>query len=157
MKPPPSCYSGTILKRLVIFLRRVELFTFNWHAARKKNVFSAWKASLKLGGSCGVREQAMANSLLSGCFAKVTAVCQMSYKEFTEEGWSFLTFSRDAAREIINVLATLKLVEAVVFVNRLWLAHCHLPRKGSHRPLRKGTVLKLTTIRFLNRLRSSNC
>ena len=45
-------------------------------------------------------------------------------------------------------------------MNRLWLAQRHLPHKGYHHPphkchrhlLCKGTVLKLTTVQFVNRL-----
>ena len=46
----------------------LSFFTFNWDAAGtctcKKNIFAAWEASLKLGGSCGVRgKRAVASSL----------------------------------------------------------------------------------------------
>ena len=42
----PSRYIGAILKKLVVFLRRVELFAFNWDEARKKNIFGVWEALL---------------------------------------------------------------------------------------------------------------
>ena len=51
----------------VVFLKRFRVFfAFNWDAARKKNVFPAWKASLELSGSCGVRgKRTVASSLPS--------------------------------------------------------------------------------------------
>ena len=54
MKPHPSHYNGAILKKLAVFLKKVDFFAFIWDAARKKNVFAVWKALLKLGGSSGV-------------------------------------------------------------------------------------------------------
>ena len=55
MKPRPSRYNDAILKKLVVFLKWVELYAFNWDAGRLKNVFGMWEALLKLGGSCGIR------------------------------------------------------------------------------------------------------
>ena len=43
----------------------------------------------------------------------------------------------------------------MAFVNGLWLAHHRLPHKG-HPSARKGTVLKLATVRLVNRLRLSS-
>ena len=43
----------------------LSFFTINTDAARKNNVFAVWEASLKLGGSFGVQERAVANSLSS--------------------------------------------------------------------------------------------
>ena len=57
MKPRPSRYNGAILKKLVVFLKRLSFFAFNWDAARKKSVLGVWEALLKLGGSCGVWEK----------------------------------------------------------------------------------------------------
>ena len=53
-------------------------------------------------------------------------------------------------------------VEAVAFVNGLWLAYCRPPQKDHHRPPhkghirlpRKGTVDILRTVEFVNGLKS---
>ena len=36
-------------------------------------------------------------------------------------------------------------MEAVEFVNGLWLAHCRIPHRGT-------MLIKLTTVKFINRL-----
>ena len=77
MKPRPSCYNNTLLKKLVICLKVFSFFAFNWVAARKKNIIAVWAALLKLDGSCGIwkmgcvgfGEQAVA------CHARVTDCC----------------------------------------------------------------------------------
>ena len=56
VRPRPSRYNGAILKEIGRLPEKVStFFAFNWDAVSKKNVFGSWKASLKLGGSCGVR------------------------------------------------------------------------------------------------------
>ena len=60
------------------------------------------------------------------------------------EGWSVFAFGRNAARKN-NVFAEL---EAVAFVNRPWLAHCH--------PHHECPVLKLTTVQFMNGIGQAN-
>ena len=47
--------------RTTSLLGKVEAFTFSRDAARKENVLTAWKASLKRDGNCGVCERAMAS------------------------------------------------------------------------------------------------
>ena len=41
---------------------RLDLFTFRRGSTRKTNVLTAWEASLKRGGSCGVCQRAVASS-----------------------------------------------------------------------------------------------
>ena len=89
------------------------------------------------------------------------------YYKLTGESWNFFIYSRNAARKT-NVLtaweAWLYRVEAVAFVNRLWLAYRRPPRKDHHRLShkghlnlpRKGTVVMLRTVQFVNRLRPQN-
>ena len=48
---------SAILKKLVVFVKRVWLFAFNWDIARKKNALAVWEPLLKLGGSSGVWEK----------------------------------------------------------------------------------------------------
>ena len=52
-------------------------------------------------------------------------------EKLTGDSLSFFPFSRDAIRKM-TILAECKnlqnWVEAEAFVNRLWLAHCRLPR-----------------------------
>ena len=40
---------------------RMNFFIFSRDAGKKKNVLASWEASLKCGGSCGVRERPMAS------------------------------------------------------------------------------------------------
>ena len=55
MKPHPSCYDRAILKKLVVFMKSVELFSFSWDAGRLKNIFCVCEALLELAGSCGIQ------------------------------------------------------------------------------------------------------
>ena len=51
-------------------------FTFSRDVEKKTNVLATWKALLKLGGSCGVGEWAVASLCTFVCLAKVTFVCR---------------------------------------------------------------------------------
>ena len=129
VKPRPARYNGALFRKRVVFLKRFKLFSFKFHPARKKNVFAAWKASLKLGGSCGVRgKRAVAISLLSASQWSLPSASDRK-TSLREKGWSFFMFGQDTARED-DILATRKTLismrETCTFVNGLWLAH-HRP------------------------------
>ena len=62
------------------------------------------KLMLKLRGSCGFRERAVASSSPSAS-QKVTAVTLRTYYKLTGRWLEFVTFSRDAARKM-TALAT---------------------------------------------------
>ena len=84
-----------------------SFFAFNWDAARKKNVFTAWKALLELGGSCGVRgKRAVASSQPSALQWSLLFVSgRKTSLPRAGDGWSSSAFGRDAARDM-NVLPT---------------------------------------------------
>ena len=81
------------------------MFTFNWDAARKKNVLDVWGALLKLGGSSGIQETVVADlqkSLLSASrrFTKFLQGCRKEEDRLGCEGsfpkvgwklWEFMT------------------------------------------------------------------
>ena len=58
--------------------REGSFFTINKVATRKMKILAAWEASLKQGGSFGVREWAVANSLLSTSQRSAPSTSKMS-------------------------------------------------------------------------------
>ena len=56
----------------------LSFFALNWDAARMKNVFTGWKALLKLDRSSDIREQVMASNP-PVCLTKVVAVHQRTF------------------------------------------------------------------------------
>ena len=56
VKPHPSRCNGAIVRKVVIFLKKVQLFCRQLGRSKEKKVFAVWEASLKPGGSCGVWE-----------------------------------------------------------------------------------------------------
>ena len=66
-RPPQTYYKLTE--------ERLELFTFRRNSTRLTNDSAVWKASLKWGGRCGIRERAM-TQLIVVRLAKVTFVRQ---------------------------------------------------------------------------------
>ena len=86
MKPHPSRYNGAM------------------------SVFTVWKALIKLGGSCDVRETGcgylttIRQAKVASRLGKVTTLRRRTYYKLNRGGWSFFAFSRDAARKT-NVLA----------------------------------------------------
>ena len=75
-----------------------------------------------------------------------------SYSKLTRVVSSLFTFSGYAPKKT-NVSTAREAylhtcMEAVLFATRLWLAHCRSPHKG--------TILKLTTVQFVNRLTPAN-
>ena len=109
VKPCPSRYNGTILKKLVVFLKSVQFFAFNWHAARKKYVFTMRESLLKLSESFPFKKRFVGfkNGRWLANYRpplKVTAVRLRMYYKLTGGRLKLFTFSRDAARKN-NVLA----------------------------------------------------
>ena len=80
------------------------------------------------------------------------------------ESWWFFTFGRDEARET-NVLAAQEVSPKLggscgvhewavaSSSSAIWKGHDLSPYEGHHRPTHNGTILKLTTVQFVNGLR----
>ena len=98
MKPRPSCCNSATLKKLVVFLKKVELSGLQLQHSKKKNILAVWEALLKLGGSCGVWEKSCEVRGL-GCgyltvvrLAMVTAVPLSMYYKLTGGRFEFFDF-----------------------------------------------------------------
>ena len=135
MKPCPSQYNSAIFKKLASSWSGLGFFAYGRDTARKKNIFAVWQASLKLGESCGVWEwrrppPSISEHSTSYNQGKVGAFPPLAgMQQGRRTSWLHEKFSQIC-------------VEPVAFLNGLWLAHRHLPRKG--------TVLKFTTVQFVN-------
>ena len=103
VKPRPLWYNGAILKKLVVFLRKVELFLLQLGRSKEeehlRGVGSFTKAGWKLW--CSRKGLWLAHRSLAG---KGHPLRLRTYYKLNGEGWSFFAFSRDATRKT-NVLA----------------------------------------------------
>ena len=142
-----------------------SFFAFNWDAVSKKNVFAAWKASLKLGGSCGVRGIRAVASSLPSASQRSPPFASGRKTNLRGESLCLFTFGRDAGKET-NVLAAqevlLKLgggcgVREYTVANSSSAVWKRSRPFALHRPppsdSQRYNILKLTTVQFVNGLR----
>ena len=169
VKPCPSCYNCAVLKKLVVFWKRVELF--HLHLGRSKaeerprSLGSFTKAWRKL--SCS-RKNCEVWGTGCGWLTAVRLVIVIAFhlstyfKLTVEVGalWPLAGMQQARRKSWLSRNLFSSRVEAVTLVNRLWLAYSRPSCKGHHRSLHKGhllpqligTVLMLRTAQFVNGL-----
>ena len=158
MRPCPLYYNGAIVKKLVIFLKSVQLFRLQLAHSKEEERFCGMGSLLNLGGSCGVREMGCGvwgtdcGSLTADLHTKVTAVHFRMYCKLTGGRLKLFHSGRDATKKK-NVLAAWE-----ALVN--WGGNCGVREQDTHKgnlcPLCKVTVLLLRIVHFMNRLMPSN-